>query len=134
VLAYFEVSHDIPTVANTETAKNLRAVPEHAPASDANRANFQAAVAKQPSEPASAPTMAFGEEAAVVVPDFSGQGLRTVMEACTSLGLVPAPIGSGVAVEQFPEARARVQRGSRVTVRFGRAGEMVPAAMRGDGN
>jgi len=134
LLAYFEVSHDIPTVANTETAKNLRAVPGHAPASDANRASFQAAVAKQPSESASAPTMAFGEEAAVEVPDFSGQGLRTVMEACTSLGLVPAPIGSGVAVEQFPEARARVQRGSRVTVRFGRAAEIVPAAMRGDGN
>jgi cell division protein FtsI (penicillin-binding protein 3) len=134
VLAYLEVPHDIPAWTNTETAKNQRVTPQLAPNSDANRARFQAAVATQPSESESAPTVAFGDEEAVVVPDFSGQGLRSVMEACTSLGLVPAPIGSGVAVEQFPEAGARVQRGSRVTVRFGRAGEIVPAAMRGDGN
>jgi stage V sporulation protein D (sporulation-specific penicillin-binding protein) len=134
VLAYLEVSHDIPAGSNIETAKNQRATPQPAPASAANRARFQAAVAKQPSGSGSAPTVAFGDEDAVVVPDFSGQGLRSVMEACTRLGLVPAPIGNGVAVEQFPDAGARVQRGSRVTVRFGRAGEIVPAALRGERN
>jgi cell division protein FtsI (penicillin-binding protein 3) len=134
VLAYLEVSHDIPAGSNIETAKNQRATPQPAPASAANRARFQAAVAKQPSGSASAPTVAFGDEDAVVVPDFSGQGLRSVMEACTRLGLVPAPIGNGVAVEQFPEAGARVQRGSRATVRFGRAGEIVPTALRGERN
>jgi cell division protein FtsI (penicillin-binding protein 3) len=134
VLAYLEVSHDIPAGSNIETAKNQRATPQPAPASAANRARFQAAVAKQPSGSGSAPTVAFGDEDAVVVPDFSGQGLRSVMEACTRLELVPAPIGNGVAVEQFPEAGARVQRGSRVTVRFGRAGEIVPAALRGERN
>ncbi|MGA8674772.1 MAG: PASTA domain-containing protein, partial [Candidatus Acidiferrales bacterium] len=36
------------------------------------------------------------------------------------LGLVPELIGSGVAVEQSPEAGTIVMRGSRVTVRFGR--------------
>jgi cell division protein FtsI (penicillin-binding protein 3) len=134
VLAYLVVSHDIPAGSNTQTAKNQRVMPQQAPASDPNRARFQAAVTKQHSESDSAPTVAFGSEDAVVVPDFSGQGLRSVMETCTSLGLVPAPIGSGVAVEQSPDAGARVQRGSRVTVRFGRPGEIVPAAMRGDGN
>lgn len=134
VLAYLEVSGDVPAGQNVETAKNQRATREPAPTSDANRARFQAAVAKQPAGSASAPTVAFGDEDAVMVPDFSGEGLRSVTEACTSLGLVPAAIGSGVAVEQFPEARARVQRGTRVTVRFGRAGEIVPAALRGERN
>jgi cell division protein FtsI (penicillin-binding protein 3) len=134
VLAYLEVSDDVPAGQNIETARNQRATRQPAPTSDANRARFQAAVGKQPSGSGSAPTVAFEDEDAVVVPDFSGQGLRSVMEACTSLGLAPAPIGSGVAVEQFPEARARVQRGTRVTVRFGRAGEIVPAALRGERN
>jgi len=132
-LAYLEVSDDVPMGQNTETAKNQRVTRQPAPTSDVNRAHFQV-VAKQPAGSASAPTVAFGDEDSVVVPDFSGQGLRGVMEACTSLGLVPAPIGSGVAVEQFPEAQARVQRGTRVTVRFGRAGEIVPAALRGEKN
>ena len=133
-LAYLEVSDDVPAGQNIESAKSQRATRQPAPTSDANRARFQAAVGKQPAGSASAPTVAFGDEDAVVVPDFSGQGLRSVMEACTSLGLVPAPIGSGVAVEQFPEARALVQRGTRVTVRFGRAGEIVPTASRGERN
>jgi cell division protein FtsI (penicillin-binding protein 3) len=134
MLTYLEVSHDVPAAQNTETAKSQRAAPHSTPGPDANRARFQAAVAKNPSKSAPANTIAFGDEDAVVVPDFSGQGLRGVMEACTRLGLVPSPIGSGVAVEQSPEAGARVQRGSRVTVRFGRAGEIVPATIRGDGN
>ena len=82
----------------------------------------------------SAPTVAFADEDAVLVPAFAGQTLRSVTEICTQLGLVPAPIGSGVALEQSPEAGARVQRGSRVTLRFGRAGEVVPAALRGNAN
>ena len=81
VLAYLEVSHDVPAASRIETVRNQHATPESAPNSDANRARFQAAVAKQPSEFASAPTVAFGDEDAVVVPDFSGQGLRSVMEA-----------------------------------------------------
>ena len=133
-LAYLEVSHDIPAGSEIETAKNQRATPQPALNADSNRARFQEAVARQPFGSGSAPTVAFGEEDAVVVPDFSGQGLRSVMEACTGLGLVPAPIGSGVAVEQFPEAGARVQRGSRVTVRFGRTGEVAPASLRGRRN
>lgn len=134
VLAYLEVSHDVPATQNTETAKNQHAAPHATPGADANRARFQAAVAKSPSKAAPANTISFGDEDAVVVPDFSGQGLRGVMETCTRLGLVPSPIGSGVAVEQSPVAGERLQRGSRVTVRFGRAGEIVPTSLRGDGN
>ncbi|MGA7913736.1 MAG: penicillin-binding protein [Candidatus Acidiferrales bacterium] len=136
VLAYLDVAHDVPTHPDTETAKNAasEANPEKARAAAADMANtesearFQAAVAKKNSSgQLSAPTVAFGEEDAVSVPDMSGQTVRAVTEACMRLGLVPALIGSGVALEQSPEAGTVVMRGSRVTVRFGRtAAELLP--------
>ncbi|MGA8224579.1 MAG: penicillin-binding protein [Candidatus Acidiferrales bacterium] len=134
VLAYLNVRHDVPLAPSVENAGNHRPAPRQAPNTDGNRARFQAAAAKNENAPAAGPTVAFGDEDAVIVPDFAGQTLRNVTEMCSQLGLVPAPIGSGVALEQSPEAGARVQRGSRVTVRFGRAGEIVPAALRGDRN
>jgi len=134
VLAYLEVSHDIPAGQDVQTASNQRGTRQPGTTSVGNRARFEAPAAKEASGSASAPTVAFGDEEAVVLPDFSGQGLRSVMEACTSLGLVPAPIGNGVAVEQVPDPGVRVPRGSRVTVRFGRAGEILPATLRGQRN
>jgi len=134
VLAYMDVRHDVPAVAGVETAMNHRQEPQQTPKPDGDQARFEAAAAKNQMRSPSAPTVAFSDEEAVVVPDFAGQTLRSVTEMCTQLGLVPAPIGSGVALEQSPEAGERVQRGSRVTVRFGRAGKIVPAALRGDRN
>jgi cell division protein FtsI/penicillin-binding protein 2 len=134
ILAYLDVPHDVTVAPNTQTAKNLRTTPRPAAQSDADRARFQAAVAKQDSGAGAAPTIAFGEDEAVVVPDMAGQTVRGVTEACTRMGLVPSLIGSGVALEQSPEAGARVLRGSRLTVRFGHPGEGVPAATRGVGN
>ncbi|MFY9803172.1 MAG: penicillin-binding protein [Candidatus Acidiferrales bacterium] len=142
VLAYLDVAHDVPTQPDTETAKNSSSEPnpEKARAAAAktanteNEARFQAAVAKMnpgahASAETSAPTVAFGEEDAVTVPDMSGQSVRGVTEACLRLGLVPALIGSGVALEQSPDAGTVVMRGSRVTVRFGRsAAQLLPAA------
>src|SRR5579863_4882838 len=129
VLAYLDVAHDVPTKPDTQTAKNGSSAqnPEKARAAAVNTANteseakFQAAVAKtNPAGQSSGPTEAFGEEDAVTVPDMSGKTVRGVSEACMRLGLVPELIGSGVAVEQSPDAGAVVMRGSRVTVRFGR--------------
>jgi beta-lactam-binding protein with PASTA domain len=40
--------------------------------------------------------------------------------------LIPSLLGSGVALEQSPEASTRVIRGSTVTVRFGRAAAQLP--------
>jgi cell division protein FtsI (penicillin-binding protein 3) len=134
VLAYMNVRQDVPVAPSVETAANHRPAARQVPKSDGDRARFQAATAKKDPRSASAPTVAFGDEEAVVIPDFTGQTLRSVTETCTQLGLVPAAIGSGVALEQSPEAGAQVQRGTRVTVRFGRAGEIVPAALRGDRN
>ena len=78
-----------------------------------------------------APTIAFGDQEAVVVPNLAGQTVRSVTEACSRLGLVPALIGSGVALEQSVEAGTQVVRGTRLTVRFGKAGRLVPASAKG---
>jgi cell division protein FtsI (penicillin-binding protein 3) len=135
IMAYLSVPHDVPSPSGAETAQNLRPTPKPRPAtgdSDAARASFQAAVARR-TEP-NAPTVAFAGQDAVAVPDLSGQTVRGVTEECSRLGLVPSLIGSGVALEQFPGAGTQVLRGSRVTVRFGRPGEVQPVSSRGNGN
>jgi cell division protein FtsI (penicillin-binding protein 3) len=81
---------------------------------------------------ATSQTVAFGEDRTVAVPSLEGQSIRSVTEACSRLGLIPALIGNGVALEQFPPAGARVLQGSRVTVRFGRPG-LMPAAAQSTG-
>ena len=70
----------------------------------------------------------------MTVPNLVGESVRGVTEDCSRLGLLPSLIGEGVALEQFPEAGTQVVRGSRVTVRFGKAGELVPVSARGDRN
>lgn len=139
VLAYLDVPHDVPVPSNIVTAKNLHTAQRPSvaktPEDDSSKESFQAAVAnKKQSQPTPAPTIAFGDPAAVVVPDLAGETVRAVSEACSRLGLVPGLIGNGVAVEQSPESGTRVLRGSRLTVRFGRPGELVPAAARRSGN
>jgi hypothetical protein len=81
-----------------------------------------------------APTIAFGNQETVMVPNLAGQTVRSVTEACSRIGLVPALIGSGVALEQSVEAGTQVVRGTRLTVRFGKAGRLVPASVKGAGN
>ncbi len=140
VLAYRDEPHDVPAPSDVETAKNLQGTPRQDArsdgASDAAEARFQAAVAntKLPSSTSALPTVAFGDPSAVVVPILAGQSVRGVTEQCSRLGLMPALIGTGVALEQFPAAGAQVLRGSRVTVRFGHPGEFVPVSAAGDGN
>jgi hypothetical protein len=154
VLAYLDVAHDVPMTApaGTETAKNGQPTPapgsgpdkfradanqaaaKHEAANQENVARFRDVVAKKDqaegraaSQEANsgAPTIAFSEEDSVEVPDFSGQSVRGVTEACSRLGLIPSLLGSGVALEQSPEAGTRVIRGSTVTVRFGRAAAQI---------
>ncbi|MGA8367094.1 MAG: penicillin-binding transpeptidase domain-containing protein [Candidatus Acidiferrales bacterium] len=136
VLAYLNVPRDVPAPSDTETAKNSgpSQMPRSAPAPDekAAQANFEAAAAMK--NPVAAPTIGMGDTETVAVPDLSGQPVRAVTEACSRLGLVPYLIGSGVALEQFPAAGTDAPRGSRLTVRFGRPGELLPVAARGDEN
>jgi membrane peptidoglycan carboxypeptidase len=145
VLAYLDVGHDVPMNSNLEFAGN-RSNQSEAPADSVTQINTRAkdreteqeqaafknvAAKSAPSLGASAQiqgqTIAFSEEDSVNVPDLTGQTVRVVTESCSRLGLTPVLIGSGVAVEQSPGAGSFVQRGSTVTVRFGRAAATVGA-------
>ena len=135
VLAYLDVPHDVPSPSDTEVAKNTRSSKKGsgrtASRAEANQPSFDAAVAQQNQEKL-VRTVAFGSPDSVSIPDLAGQTVRSVTETCSRLGIVPSLIGSGVALEQFPEAGASVLRGSRVTVRFGRPAEHP--SVRGTGN
>jgi stage V sporulation protein D (sporulation-specific penicillin-binding protein) len=147
VLAYLDVAHDVPVNSDSEFAKKN----QHAPVPDDSleqdnlrardrktqqeQATFQNVVSKSMAgrenlgTTSSSPTVAFSEEDSVDVPDLTGQTVRSVTETCSRLGLIPDLIGSGVAVEQTPDPGTRVQRGSGVTVRFGRAAAMLTPAV-----
>jgi cell division protein FtsI (penicillin-binding protein 3) len=56
----------------------------------------------------------------IAVPSFEGNGLRTVVEQASSLGLRVEPVGSGLAREQVPTAGTMVPAGTQVVVRFTR--------------
>jgi membrane peptidoglycan carboxypeptidase len=133
VLAYLDVPHDVPVAPEVQTAAKGNREPKPEDVRDDNRTRYQAAVDKNQPRTA-APTIAFGDQETVVVPNLEGQTVRSVTEACSRLGLVPALIGSGVALEQSVEAGTQVLRGTRLTIRFGRAGELVPASARGAAN
>jgi cell division protein FtsI/penicillin-binding protein 2 len=138
VLAYLNVAHDVPLNPDLEFAGNKSKHPaassDSALREDARdqqreaqdeHAKFENVVSKglpSHTSPAAAPTptIAFSEEDSVEVPDLTGQTVRGVTESCSHLGLLPTLIGSGVAVEQSPDPGTRVQRGSSLTVRFGR--------------
>jgi cell division protein FtsI (penicillin-binding protein 3) len=126
VLTYLDVPHDVPVPSGIETAKNDRIAPKQTAqeisGTDDSQARFEAAVARN-SQQVHAPTIAFGGQSAVDVPNVLGQTVRGAIEMCSRSGLMPELIGRGLALEQSPEAGTRVLRGSRVTVRFGRAGD-----------
>jgi cell division protein FtsI (penicillin-binding protein 3) len=132
VLAYLAVPHDVPAPSDVETAKKLKVAPQPAVVPDTARANFEAAVARK--NQTSAPTVAFSGEDAVAVPRLIGQSVRAVTEECGRLGLVPSLVGSGIALEQYPDAGTQVQPGSQVMVRFGRPGMVLSKLSRGDEN
>ncbi|MFZ0784598.1 MAG: penicillin-binding transpeptidase domain-containing protein, partial [Candidatus Acidiferrales bacterium] len=117
-LAYLGVPHDVPSPTDVETAKNSHAAPRPNPETeeaDASKARFAEAVARGDEGARSAPTAAFAGDDEAVVPALGGETVRGVMEECAKVGLAPALIGSGIALEQFPSAGTQVLRGSRVT-------------------
>jgi cell division protein FtsI (penicillin-binding protein 3) len=135
-LPYLGVPHDVPTPSDVESAKNIKQpMPRRADSdatADSAEARFQEAVAGK--KGAAGTTAAFGDQQTVIVPNLVGESVRAVTQDCSHLGIAPALIGDGVALEQFPDAGTQVLLGSRVTVRFGKAGEFVPASARGDRN
>jgi len=56
----------------------------------------------------------------VTVPEFKGDGLRTVVQDAARLGLRVQTLGSGLATEQAPAAGTMVPAGTEIVVRFAR--------------
>jgi membrane peptidoglycan carboxypeptidase len=91
--------------------------------------------ARRPADAKSpAVTVTVDEGGDVEVPDFSGQTMREVTEACLRLGLDPLLIGSNLATNQKPAAGAKVRRGAKVTVQFGTPAEKKSKARHRNGN
>ena len=146
VLQYLDTPHDIPVVPAVEMAARRREASkldamkdeEEAKAANASSNSTDSSAPTSPAAadatPPSAPTVEFGGEPGVTVPSLSGQSVRGVTEACSKLGLTPVLVGTGFALDQSPQAGARVNRGSRVVVRFGRPGKYVPANLQGGAN
>jgi cell division protein FtsI (penicillin-binding protein 3) len=136
VLAYMDVTHDVPASPEQEAA--LKSKPSkpgsHAPSRrDVRSGKEHTAPQAQSSQPTSSlPTVEFGGDAGIVIPSFAGQSVRGVTETCSKIGLTPVLIGSGVAVDQSPEAGVRLLPGGRVTVRFDRVASAVPVASGGE--
>ncbi len=148
VLAYLDVPHDVPVNSDSEFAHNKMQKPDAAAEAaqqaalrakerdDAQQqAQFQNAASKTAAEhPAGSSadgqpqTIAFSGEDSVSVPDLTGQTVRRVTETCSRLGLVPNLIGQGIAIEQSPEPGTAAERGSLVTVRFGKLSADANAA------
>jgi cell division protein FtsI (penicillin-binding protein 3) len=140
VLPYLDVPRDVPlspkliqasykNVAADDggnlgdfTPVDFTAQPEELPSSEK--------MGEKDSEPEPAKTsvtVALDEGGDIAVPDFRGKTMRDVTEMCIRLGLEPALVGSGLAVEQTPLDGAKVRRGARITVRFGTAEEAAKA-------
>jgi cell division protein FtsI (penicillin-binding protein 3) len=131
VLSYLDIPRDVPlnprliqasykqhVAADGESLQDFTPVdflgqPDERPA-----ASNQAA--PEPKQHAPEVAMAVDEGGEVSVPDFSGKTMREVTEMCLRLGLEPVLVGSNLATEQFPEAAAKVRRGAKVSVQFGR--------------
>jgi membrane peptidoglycan carboxypeptidase len=142
VLPYLNVAHDIAVPQSVERAalqgRNGRPeagadedVSDFAPgqldASPVEMAPLPVAAVAGSGPP---PTIEIAEGEGVRVPELMGKPMRSVTQECMRLGISPALVGTGLAVEQFPEAGTLVRRGSRVTVRFARKARLVPTASR----
>jgi cell division protein FtsI (penicillin-binding protein 3) len=137
VLAYLDIPHDVPMPSDVETAKQIRSAAatksEAHQKEESTKARFDALVAKEHLGP-QPPTISLGDGAGIVVPSLKGETVRAVSESCSRLGLVPAVIGNGVALEQSPAAGTEVLRGTRVTVRFGRPEDLQAVSSAGGAN
>jgi cell division protein FtsI/penicillin-binding protein 2 len=69
----------------------------------------------------------------LVMPSLVGKTVRAATQQCLRMGLNPTLEGTGLAVEQNPEAGSFVRAGARVRVRFALRPKLVPTKAR-DGN
>jgi cell division protein FtsI/penicillin-binding protein 2 len=136
VLPYLDVPRDVPLSPKLiQAAYKHPEADESATLEDFTPVDFQAQPDRPPaqeknSQPDPAKpsiTVALDEGGDIAVPDFRGKTMRDVTEMCLRLGLEPALVGSGLAVDESPEDGAKVRRGAKITVRFGTSEEAAKA-------
>ncbi len=130
VLNYLDVPRDVPVrerilraSRKRPTSSDLPDVTDFSPVETPAAADPFAELAEETMNlrTAGPQTVALAEGAGVPVPNLKGKTVREVTEECLRLRLSPVLIGTGVALEQFPDAGKLVRPGGRVTVRFGKA-------------
>src|SRR5712664_1064515 len=129
VLSYLDVPRGIPVRERILTASRktpssnaLPDVTDFSPAETSGATDSSAEFAEAAGLRATVPqTVALAEGARITVPKLKGKTVREVTEECFRLGLSPVLIGTGVALEQSPNAGQPTRPGGRVTVRFGNA-------------
>ena len=136
-LAYQEVPRDVGEFPGWHRAANRpTSNPPLADVSDFDPVQTESDVAAEVAAPqplsASPSTVALAEGEGIAVPDLKGKTVREVTEQCLGLGLNPVLVGTGVALEQVPEAGVTVRRGSRVTARFTRSATYLTTSGRGN--
>lgn len=134
VLAYLGVVHDVVMPRALERASSRRIIPQELSDVrdfDPGQVEKSERAESLPSEPVEPPAQATagraapGQASSVAVPQLLGKNMREVVEDCQRLSLNPAPVGTGVAVEQSPEAGVMVGRGRRIMVRFARSANLL---------
>jgi cell division protein FtsI (penicillin-binding protein 3) len=130
VLSYLDVPGDIPVrdriitaSRKTPSSSALPDVTDFSPAETSGATGGSAEFAEAATSlRATVPqTVALADGARIAVPKLKGKTVREVTEECFRLGLSPVLIGTGVALEQSPDAGQPTRPGGRVTVRFGNA-------------
>ncbi len=139
-LAYLEVPRDVGATLGLHRAANRpNSNPPPPDVSDFDRLQTETAAADEfaaleslvATASTAAATLALAEGEGIAVPELKGKTVRGATEECLRLGLNPVLVGTGIAVEQIPEAGASVRRGGRVTVRFARSATYATTPGRG---
>lgn len=139
VLTYLDVPRDlaispeIQRAADRRSAEQLEAdLGDLDPVQTVTNATEDVSTPRPAWHPALAtPIRALAEEEGITVPVLRGRSVRDVTEECLLLGFTPVLVGTGVAVEQSPEAGTKVRRSTRLTVRFARSTSTRVASGRG---
>ncbi len=131
VLPYLDVPRDVPlspglvqTAYHPGTGTESESLDDLAPVDFNAQPEVTNEQLKEPSAKSPEPelpevTVAVDEGGDIAVPDFKGETMREVTEACLRLGFNPVLVGTRLASQQSPAAGSKVRRGSKVTVQFG---------------
>jgi cell division protein FtsI/penicillin-binding protein 2 len=125
VLAYLNVPQDVALPPRNLRAKRRQPAPV-ALVEVADFAPIDPESTEVPPLPpprgAPASDVALVQGQGVAVPLLVGKTVREVIEICQRLGITPLLVGSGIVLDQQPQAGTTVARGGTVTLRFGRTG------------